>query len=99
MGDEGEQIHVESGSNAGKWVLMIVALLVVAAAGYGYYSNRMAIEKLNADLTGRQAQVKELQNRMQTAEAEGEALAQQPGAKELARAPLSCRRSREAALA
>ena len=33
MGDEGEQIHVESGSNAGKWVLMIVALLVVAAAG------------------------------------------------------------------
>jgi hypothetical protein len=79
MGDEGEQIHVESGSNAGKWVLMIVALLVVAAAGYGYYSNRMAIEKLNADLTGSQAQVKELQNRMQTAEAEGEALAQQAG--------------------
>jgi hypothetical protein len=87
MGDEGEQIHVESGSNAGKWVLMIVALLVVAAAGYGYYSNRMAIEKLNADLTGSQAQVKELQNRMQTAEAEGEALAQQAGMtkKELAR--------------
>jgi hypothetical protein len=87
MGDEGEQIHVESGSNAGKWILMIVALLVVAAAGYGYYSNRMAIEKLNADLTGSQAQVKELQNRMQTAEAEGEALAQQAGMtkKELAR--------------
>jgi chromosome segregation ATPase len=39
----------------------------------------MAIEKLTADLAGSQAQVKELQNRMQTAEAEGETLAQQAG--------------------
>jgi len=101
MGDEGEQIHVESGSNAGKWVLMIVALLVVAAAGYGYYSNRMAIEKLNADLTGSQAQVKELQNRMQTAEAEGEALAQQAGMtkKELAQRTAQLQAEQRAAAA
>jgi hypothetical protein len=101
MGDEGEQIHVESGSNAGKWVLMIVALLVVAAAGYGYYSNRMAIEKLNADLTGSQAQVKELQNRMQTAEAEGEALAQQAGLtkKELAQRTAQLQSEQRAAAA
>jgi hypothetical protein len=79
MADEDEQIQVESHSNAGKWILIIVALLVVAAAGYAQYSTHMAIEKLAADLSGSQAQVKELQNRMQTAEAEGETLAQQAG--------------------
>ena len=79
MGDEGEQIHVESHSNAGKWILLIVAVLVVAAAGYAHYTTHMEIEKLSADLAGSQAQVKELQNRMQTAEAEGETLAQQAG--------------------
>jgi hypothetical protein len=87
MGDEDGQTHVESGSNAGKWILLIVALLVVAGGAYGFYTEHLAIEKLNSDLTGSQAQVKELQNRMQTAEAEGEALAQQAGMtkKELAR--------------
>ena len=79
MADEDEQVHGESQSNAGKWILIIVALLVVAAAGYAQYSTHMAIEKLTADLAGSQAQVKELQNRMQTAEAEGETLAQQAG--------------------
>jgi multidrug efflux pump subunit AcrA (membrane-fusion protein) len=79
MADEDEQVHGESQSNAGKWILIIVALLVVAAAGYAHYSTHMAIEKLTADLSGSQAQVKELQNRMQTAEAEGETLAQQAG--------------------
>jgi hypothetical protein len=79
MADEDEQIHEESHSNAGKWILIIVALLVVAGAGYAQYSTHIAIEKLTADLTGSQAQVKELQNRMQTAEAEGETLAQQAG--------------------
>ena len=87
MADEDEQIHEESHSNAGKWILIIVALLVVAGAGYAQYSTHIAIEKLTADLAGSQAQVKELQNRMQTAEAEGETLAQQAGMtkKELAR--------------
>jgi hypothetical protein len=79
MADGDEQVHGESQSNAGKWILIIVALLVVAAAGYAQYSTHMAIEKLTADLSGSQAQVKELQNRMQTAEAEGETLAQQAG--------------------
>jgi hypothetical protein len=79
MADEDEQIHEESHSNAGKWILIIVALLVVAGAGYAQYSTHMAIEKLTADLAGSQAQVKELQNRMQTAEAEGETLAHQAG--------------------
>ena len=101
MADEGEQIHVESQSNAGKWILLIVALLVVAVAGYGFYSNHMAIEKLSADLAGSQAQVKELQNRMQTAEAEGETLAQQAGMtkKELAQRTAQLQAEQRAAAA
>jgi chromosome segregation ATPase len=101
MADEDEQIHVESHSNAGKWILIIVALLVVAAAGYAQYSTHMAIEKLTADLAGSQAQVKELQNRMQTAEAEGETLAQQAGMtkKELAQRTAQLQAEQRAAAA
>jgi len=79
MADEGEQVHMEGGSNAGKWILIIVAILVIAAAGYAHYTTHLALEKLNSDLTASQAQVKELQNRMQTSEAEEETLAQQAG--------------------
>jgi hypothetical protein len=101
MADEDEQIHEESHSNAGKWILIIVALLVVAGAGYAQYTTRMAIEKLTADLAGSQAQVKELQNRMQTAEAEGETLAQQAGMtkKELAQRTAQLQAEQRAAAA
>ena len=99
--DEGEQIHVESHSNAGKWILLIVAIVVVAAAGYAHYTTHIALEKLTADLAGSQAQVKELQNRMQTAEAEGETLAQQAGMtkKELAQRTAQLQAEQKAAAA
>lgn len=77
MANEGEQI--ESHSTAGKWILLVAALLVVAVAGYGFYTTHTAIGKLAGDLAASQAQVKELQNRMQTAEAEEETLAHQSG--------------------
>ena len=63
MADDGEQVHIDSGSNAGKWILLILALLVVAAAGYGFYTEHTSIEKLTADLATSQAQVKELEHR------------------------------------
>jgi len=87
MADEGDQVHMEGQSNAGKWILIILAVLVVAGFGYAHYVTHTDIEKLNGDLTASQAQVKELQNRMQTAEAQEETLAQQAGMtkKELAR--------------
>jgi chromosome segregation ATPase len=53
--------------------------VVVAVAAYAQYSTHLALEKLNSDLTASQAEVKELQNRMLTAEAEEETLAQQAG--------------------
>jgi len=79
MADEGEHINMEPQSNAGKWVLFVLALLVVAGFGYATYVNHQAVKELNAELAASQNQVKELQNRMQTAEAEEETLARQAG--------------------
>jgi len=79
MSDEGEQIHVESHSNAGKWILVVVAVLVIAGFGYAHYATYSSVQKLNKDLAASQAEVKELQNRMQTAEEQEETLARQAG--------------------
>ena len=91
MADEGTQVPMESQSNAGKWILIIVAILVVAGFGYAHYMTHTELQKLNADLSASQAQVKELQNRMQTSEAQEETLARQAGMtkKELASAHLA----------
>jgi len=79
MADDGGHYQVESQSTAGKWILMIVAILVVAAAGYAHYTTHVAMEKMNADLGASQAQIKELQARMQASEAADETLAHQAG--------------------
>ena len=79
MADEGEHIHMEPQSNAGKWILMVLAVLVVAGFGYASYVNHAAVQQLTAELVASQNQVRELQARMQTAEAEEETLARQAG--------------------
>ena len=79
MADEGEHIHMEPQSNAGKWILMVLAVLVVAGFGYASYVNHAAVKQLTAELVASQNQVRELQARMQTAEAEEETLARQAG--------------------
>jgi hypothetical protein len=80
MSEEGEQIHeVEQQSNAGKWMLVLAAVVVVALFGYGHYITHARVEKLTKDLDASRAQVAELQNRMQTAEASEETIAHQVG--------------------
>jgi hypothetical protein len=79
MADEGEQMHMESQSNAGKWILTVLAILVVAASAYAHYASHLAVEKLTSDLTASQAQVKELMNRMQTQESQEDALREKVG--------------------
>jgi multidrug efflux pump subunit AcrA (membrane-fusion protein) len=79
MADEGEHIQMESQSTAGKWILLFLAIAVVGAFGYTTYLTHSSITHLNQDLAASQAQVKELQNRMQTAEAQEETLARQAG--------------------
>ncbi len=79
MADEGAHVHMETQSNAGKWVLVVLAIVVVAATAYVLYTTHLSIAKLNDQLGASQAEVKELQNRMQTAEAQEETLARQAG--------------------
>jgi hypothetical protein len=83
MADEGEQMHevmhMESQSNAGKWILIALAVLVVAGFSYAMYATHSAMRQMRQDLSASQAEVKELQNRMQTAEAGEETLARQAG--------------------
>jgi chromosome segregation ATPase len=79
MADEGDLVPMEHQSNAGKWILIVLAILVVAGFGYAQYMTHVALESLTNDLNGSRAQVKELQNRMQTAEAQEETLARQGG--------------------
>ena len=79
MSDEGEQIPIEHQSNTGKWVLLVLAILFVAGSAYGYFTMYSRQEKLTKDLSESQAQLTELKNRMQTAEASEDALAHQVG--------------------
>jgi multidrug efflux pump subunit AcrA (membrane-fusion protein) len=82
MPDEGEEIpvlHTEPQSNAGKWILIFVAIVFVAASVYGYVTTQQHVDKLTKDLADGQNQVAELKNRMQTAEASEDALAHQVG--------------------
>lgn len=79
MSDEVEPMHMESQSNAGKWILTLLAVIVVAASGYAHYASHTAIGKLKNDLATSQAQVKELMNRMQTEEAQGDAMRERLG--------------------
>ena len=79
MADEGDQMHLESQSNAGKWILTVLAVLVVAVFGFAHYMTYSSVQKLTRDLAASQAQTKELQNRMQNAEATEETLGRQSG--------------------
>jgi hypothetical protein len=79
MTDEGEHIHAEHQSNAGKWILTLLAVVVVAVAAYAHYITHSQVEKLTKDLAASQAQVAELQNRMQNAESSEEAIGQRVG--------------------
>src|SRR3984957_21303294 len=79
MPEESEQVVGEPESSAGKWILILLAVIVVAASGYAHYAAHEQIEKLSGDLSASKAQVAELQNRMQTAEASEETIAHQVG--------------------
>jgi chromosome segregation ATPase len=79
MPDDGENLVVEQQSTAGKWILLILAILFVAGAVYGYVTTQQRVEKLTADLSSSQAQVAELQKRMQSSEAQEETLGQKLG--------------------
>jgi outer membrane murein-binding lipoprotein Lpp len=82
MPDEGQQItevHTESEGNAGKWILMLLAVIYVAGSIYFFYTLRGRIEDLSKGQGASNAQIAELTKRMQSAESDAEALAKQLG--------------------
>jgi chromosome segregation ATPase len=79
MPDEGEHVHTEQQSTAGKWILLALAIILVAAGVYGYVTTQQRVDKVTNDLSASRAQVAELQKRMQSAEAQSETLGQKLG--------------------
>ena len=63
-------VELEQQSTAGKWILLFLAIIFVGGAIYGYVTTQKRVEKLTTGLSASQAQVAELQKRMQSAEAQ-----------------------------
>jgi chromosome segregation ATPase len=79
MADEGGQMNMENQSNAGKWILTALAVVFVAASGYAHYFTQKKVDNLADELGKSQAQVKELQARVQTTETQSDALREKVG--------------------
>ncbi len=72
-------VHESGGSNAGKWILLLLAAIYVVASLYLLIDQRGRVNKLTQDQVASQKEIADLTNRMQAAEAEAETLGQQVG--------------------
>ena len=77
--DEVTVVHEEGGSNIGKWLLLLLAIIYVAASMYFLVDLRGNVNKLTLDQATSQKQLADLTARMQATEAEAETLGQQVG--------------------
>ena len=66
--------HPESGSNAGKWILIVVAIAYVAASAFFGFDTHSKLTKLTDDEAASQKKLAELTVRMQSAESDAETL-------------------------
>src|SRR3974390_1648785 len=100
MSDQGEQVTVvhEGGSNAGKWILLLLALIYVAGTLYFLFDLRGRLDKVGKDQAASANEIAGLTQRMQAAEAEPETLGQQLGMtkKELAERSAELQKSQRA---
>jgi chromosome segregation ATPase len=101
---EGEQPNVyqpESGGSVGKWILLILAILYVAASVMFGYHVHDKIVRLNDDQAQSQEQIAELSKRMRAAEADAETLGQRIGMtkKEMAERAAELQKSQQASAA
>ncbi|HST11796.1 MAG TPA: hypothetical protein VLL05_15580 [Terriglobales bacterium] len=100
MSDQ-DQVTVvqETGSNAGKWLLLLLAAIYVAGSLYFLIDMRGNVSKMAQEQAASQKQIGDLTTRMQAAEAEAETLGQQVGItkKELAQRAAQLQASQRAA--
>jgi len=102
MADEGghvAEVHGAAESSAGKWILLLLAIIYAAGSGYFVFNLRQRVEQQSKDQAASTAQIAELSKRMQSAEADSEALATQLGMtkKELAARSAELQREQRAA--
>lgn len=79
---EGEQdpvYHSEPHSNTGKWILIALAVVYVAASLYFLFDQRSKLDKVTQNQIANQKEIADLTKRMQSSEADSETLAQQLG--------------------
>lgn len=101
-GGEAPVYHSESqGGNAGKWILIVLAIAYVAASSYFLFDQHNKLDKITQDLAANQKQNADLSKRMESAEADAETLAQQLGMtkKELASRADQLQRQQQASVA
>ena len=82
MSDEVEQIpevETSSAGSAGKWILLLLAVIYVAGSLYFLFQLRGRLDELGKGQAASTQQIAELGQRMQSAEADAEALAKQLG--------------------
>jgi hypothetical protein len=101
---EGEQPNVyqpETGSNAGKWILIAVAVVFVAATVFFGYDTHTKLTKLTTDQAASEQQIADLTKRMQSAEADEETLGEKIGMtkKEMAERAEELQKAQQAASA
>ena len=102
MSEQDEQVTVVQdggGSNTGKWLLLLLAAIYVAASLYLLIDQRGHLAKVTEDQAASQKEIADLDKRMQSAEAEAETLGQQVGMtkKELAARAAQLQASQRAA--
>jgi chromosome segregation ATPase len=102
MSEQDERVIVvqdAGGSNMGKWLLVLLAVIYVAASLYFLVDVRGQVTKLVHDQAASQKEIGELAARVQSAEAEAETLGQQVGItkKELAARAQELQRAQRAA--
>jgi len=81
MADEQQvaEVHPGGESNAGKWILLLLAVIYVAGSLYLLFDMRGRLDKLGKDQEGSKTEIADLTKRMQSAEADDETLAKQVG--------------------
>jgi len=104
MPEQGEHpnvYHPEGGGNAGKWILLVLAIIFVAGSLFFGYQVNTKVNKLTDEQTASQQQIANLTKRMQSAEADAEALGEKIGLtkKELVERAAELQRSQQASAA
>ena len=82
MADDGSPVVVQTGNeggSVGKWILLLLAVAYVAGSLYFLFNLRERLDQMGKDQAVSSAQIAELGKRMQSAEADSEALAKQLG--------------------